>query len=125
MILFWQNLENHTAVLLKNLNWQSERNHFVRPGQHLGVEKFQSRDHRIVYCFIKALKKILSVDVSMYMVKKMMLTEQNHLNGHNHYIAFFNIMSEPELKEKFVTKINYDLWKEVEMKVYIPLKKQQ
>jgi hypothetical protein len=86
MILFWQNLENHTAVLLKNLNWQSERNHFVRPGQHLGVEKFQSKNHRRVYCLIKSLKKILSVDFSMYMVKKMMLVKQNEMPEHNDYI---------------------------------------
>jgi hypothetical protein len=124
MIFFWQHLENHTLVLLKNLNWQSERNHFVRPGQHLGVEKFQSKYHRIVYCFIKALKKILSVDVSMYMVKKMMLTKRNNLNV-NIYIAVFDIMSQTELKEKFVTKINYDLWKEDKIEKYIPLKKQQ
>jgi hypothetical protein len=124
MIFFWQHLENHTLVLLKNLNWQSERNHFVRPGQHLGVEKFQSSVHRTVYCFIKALKKILSVDVSMYMVKKMMLMEQNDMSGHNFSLAFFEIMNQPELKERFKTKINYDLWKEDKFKQYIPLKKQ-
>jgi hypothetical protein len=35
------------------------------------------------------------------------------------YNALFEIMSLPELKEKFETKINYDLWKEEYCKVLI------
>jgi hypothetical protein len=37
------------------------------------VDKFQSKRHFEAYCTVKAVEKILQVDVSVYMVKKMLL----------------------------------------------------
>jgi hypothetical protein len=48
------------SVLLKQLSAQQ---YFVRPGQHLGTDKFSSKSHHQVYCWIKALKTILDVDL--------------------------------------------------------------
>ena len=51
-----------------------EANYVVRAGQLLGVHKFQSERLREAYCYVKALKKVLSVDgVSMFMVKKLLM----------------------------------------------------
>jgi hypothetical protein len=59
---------------------------------------------------IKALKKILSVDVSMYMVKKTMLLWPIETSSYDSYDLLFTIMSQVDLKEKFESKIDYDRW---------------
>jgi hypothetical protein len=72
---------------------------------------------------IKALKKILSVDVSMYMVKKTMLLWPIETSSYDSYDLLFTIMSQVDLKEKFESKIDYDRWTGYKVKAGIPLKK--
>jgi hypothetical protein len=107
------------SVLLKQLSGQQ---YFVRPGQYLGTEKFSSDDHRKVYCWIKALKTILKVDMSSYMVKKMLLCSPEAKPG-SVYDFLFSTMCQPELKERFESKIDYGQWEKKEDKLVIPLMK--
>jgi hypothetical protein len=112
-----------SSVLLKNLNCQPDKNYFIRPGQHLGTDKFKSRGQRQIYCWIKALKKILSVDVSMYMVKKILLERPHEIRSDCPYNDLYYKMSQAELKEKFDSKIDYTKWESLRIKAVVPLKK--
>jgi hypothetical protein len=107
-----------SSVLLKHLNCQPDMNYFIRPGQHLGVEKFQTKDHHSVYCWIKTVKKILAVDLSLYMLKKMLLRPTVCNLGRHEYF-FYTIMAEAQIKQKFESKIDYDRWARREDNDYI------
>jgi hypothetical protein len=96
-------------------------NYFIRPGQHLGVEKFQSKDHHTVYCWIKTVKKILAVDLSLYMLKKMLLMP-SEIAFDCSVDFFFVFMCQPNLKDKFEAKIDHNRWSKHEFKLDIPLK---
>jgi hypothetical protein len=95
-----------TSVLLKNLNCQGVN--FVRPGQHLGVIKFKSEQHRRAYCYIKAIKKILSIDLSMYMVKKLLLASAVYEHDGKAFESFFEkILRLPKIKQALESKVDY------------------
>jgi hypothetical protein len=110
-----------SSVLLKNLNCEIDRNYFIRPGQHLGVGKFRSMFHYSVYCWIKTIKKILIVDLSLYMLKKTLL-RPTELSFGNSEEFLFVIMAQAQVKEKFETKIDYDRWSIQKGRNTIPLK---
>jgi hypothetical protein len=110
------------SVLLKQLNFCSDNNYFVRPGQHLSANKFNSVNHYFVYCCIKVLKAILEVDISQYLVKKMLL-RPSEFSGGVRYSLLYATMCQGELRERFEEKIDYDQWKKEEFKSNIPLKK--
>jgi hypothetical protein len=107
------------SVLLKQLSGQQ---YFVRPGQYLGTEKFRSTTHYKVYCRIKALKSILKVDLSSYMVKKILLRPAEITTGNPHTFLH-STMCQPELKEQFQSKIDFPKWERERYKWNIPLKK--
>jgi hypothetical protein len=107
------------SVLLKQLSGEQ---YFVRPGQNLGKEKFSSDPHHNVYCRIKALKSILKVDLSSYMVKKILLRPAEFMQGSiNDFL--YSTMCQPELKEKFCKKIDYKKWGKEQYKKNITLLK--
>jgi hypothetical protein len=110
------------SVLLKNLNCSVEKNYFVRPGQHLNATKFLSNDHRWVYQRIKALKSVLKIDLNTYFLKKLLLRPVM-FNTNNSYEFLFDVMCQPELREKFERIIDYDNWITEEDKSNLPLKK--
>jgi hypothetical protein len=110
------------SVLLKNLNCSEETNYFVRPGQHLSESKFTSDVHKAIYTKIKALKTILKVDVNNYFVKKLLLRKVEYGDSVIvDYIFFFEVMQQPELREMFKSRIDYEVWIEDLDKTYIPL----
>jgi hypothetical protein len=111
-----------SSVLLKQLNCETDKNYFVRPGQHLGVKKFSSESHHELYCYIKVLKKVLHVDLSQYMVKKLLLRPSEFSRGQA-FNFLYSTMCETELREKFESKIDYPQWEREEFKWYVPLKK--
>ena len=114
------------AVLLKHLSCFSEKNYYVRPGQNLGPVKFQTRNLKRAYCYIKALKKIRKVsDLDMYLVKKDFKKEVFlALDRETTYFDdfFFKVLSQPVLKSKFESVINYPQWGRRHNKYEIPLR---
>jgi hypothetical protein len=110
-----------TNCLLKQLNSGSDC-YYVRPGQHLGVNKFSTEAHHKVYCKIKALKTILKVDLSQYMVKKILLRPSECIYDDPN-IFMYSTMSQSEIKEQFQSQIDYDQWDKAEFKSMVPLKK--
>jgi hypothetical protein len=106
------------SVLLKNINYLVGQNYFIRPGQHLGETKFRDCNYMQVYHHIKALKTVLKVNINNYMLKKLLLKP---INFRGEYFLF-DVMNQPEVKEKFQFKIDYTKW-EGHMDRNIPLLK--
>jgi hypothetical protein len=67
------------------------------------------------------LKTILKVDLSQYMVKKILL-RTSECNVDDLYGFLYSTMSQSEIKEQFQSKIDYDQWDKDKHKHYVPLK---
>jgi hypothetical protein len=102
------------SVILKNINCSLDQNYFVRPGQYLGREKFKSEEHKKIYLRIKALKTILDIELDNYMLKKLLLKPielRTDILPSDFISDFFHdVMCQPELREKFESRIAYEFW---------------
>ena len=101
------------GVILKTLNCRLERSYYIKPGQLMPDPTFFSKKMTSVYSSIKALKKLLNVEVSIYGVKKLM-RQRNYerfasLSAHD---LLLQILSQPEIKAKFEGKIDFERWNE-------------
>jgi hypothetical protein len=93
-------------------------------GQHLGDTKFTSDLHKSAYTKIKALKTILKIDLNTYFLRKLLLRKVEYGDTSLRSNFLYKVMSLPELKEKFESRIDYDQW-DFEDSHYIPLKKKR
>ena len=120
-------LRNLTSVVLKAMNCHKERNYFVKPGQILGGKKIQHKGMRKAYCYLKALKKILDIDVSSFWMKKMLMSRPfSHIaegwgEGLPEYILF-DVLQSPEFKSLFSDAIDFEEWELKEDTWVIPRK---
>ena len=109
-------------VLLKVINC-SKDSYFIRPSQLLAQKKFQSPMSKKAYCYIKALKKVLSLDISQYMVKKSLMKPVfEEMQQDNFYRFFFAVLSSAEIRPLFEERINFSAWGRLHHKSYISLK---
>jgi predicted transcriptional regulator len=91
-------------------------------GQHLGTSKFTSDAHKEAYIKIKALKTILNIDLNNYFLKKLLLRPVDFNTKAVSYQFLYEVMHQPELKEKFESRVNYEEWAR---SINIPLKKKK
>lgn len=101
--------EEVKCLVLKDMNFKSDRNHFVRPAQPYTEEKFKSRRIKAMYCYIKFLKKTLDLDLSMFWVKKELSKEQYHAivdSCDSDDRALVKALSHPELRSRVDSKID-------------------
>ena len=115
-------LKNLTQVTLKVVNCYKDKNYFVKPGQILGGKKFQNKGMRKVYCYLKALKKILAIDVSSFWIKKMLMSRHfsEIANGWGEDLPeyiLYDVLNSTEFKHHFSEAIEFatyelqeDMW---------------
>ena len=120
-------LKNLTQVTLKVINCHMDRNYFVKPGQILGGKKFKNKGLRKVYCYLKALKKMLGIDVSSFWIKKMLMTRpfiqiaEGWGEGLPEYILY-DVLNSTEFKNHFSEAIDFGKWELQEDMWTIPRK---
>ena len=122
--------ENMSFVTLKFLTAKSDKNFFVCPAQVIG-KKFRSDGLKKMYCCIKALVKVLDLkDVKAFVIKKQMmkdvflnLDEQTERSWGDLDEAklLFKVLSQPELRSKFESTINFQTWESDPFNMEIPL----
>ena len=93
----------------------SSPGYYIRPAQPVGADKRFLADHyeRISYYYIKALKTILELDVNSYLLKKVLMKPSFRMvkfGTHRDGRSFFKMLSQPELKRKFESRIDYNQW---------------
>ena len=120
------------SVLLKTMNSNHDQYYYIRPGQLLGQAKFPRLRHKYVYIKIKSIKKLLNLDLNMFMVKKLLWTPKMQFMCYNTVmeIEFVRKLLEcPELKAKAAERIDFKEWEKRQDKYFlncvIPLKQKQ
>ena len=89
--------------------------YYIRPAQPLGADKrFLLDDYaRLSYYYIKALKTILNVGLNSYLLKKLLMKpafQTIKIGTHRDARSFFKMLSQPELKRKFGSRIDFVQW---------------
>ena len=125
-----QSMRNLTSVALKAMNCHKDRNYYVKPGQILGGKKIQHKGMQKAYCYLKAMKKILGIDVSSFWMKKMLMSRPfGHIaEGWGEglpELILLDVLQSPEFKSRFAGVIDFDKWELKEEFWVIPLKSTQ
>ena len=104
--------------------------YYVRPAQPHGADKkFQSDEWMCrLYNYIKALKKILNVDLNTYLLKKLFMWPVFHtakFGAIKDGRVLYKVLSLPELKRKFEDAIDFERWADSSQlyQQFIPLKR--
>ena len=117
--------DGYTAFKL--LHAQSDRDQFIlRPGQTLAMSSLQEKRLKETYCFLKALKVVMTLRLSSYSLKKVLLLEdfmrhsklaQDEVDllytaiNHLHFKSFFE--DEFEAHDRHGKwKIDWDAWQD-------------
>ena len=112
--------EKISSVILKTLNCRRENNYYIKPGQLMPDPTIVNAKMTTVYSVIKALKKLLSVKVSNYGIKKIIRQKYYEkfavMDTHD---VLFQILSQPEIKAKFEDRIDYDKWGEDDESIFL------
>ena len=113
-------------VLLKLINCYPTNNYFIRPSQLMTQHKFHSPLAKKAYCYMKALKKVLGLNFSQYLLKKQLLKPVlrtiEEIHPDNFILYFQAVLSSHELKSLFEERINFSAWGDIHHKSYIPLR---
>ncbi len=106
-----------SSVTIKLLNYRPQRNHIIRPSQPMRVhEEFRRHGGRLhqVYVHLKALRSILDVRVTPYVIKKVVLCDEvkESVVGSDVRLdeALLRVLSHPELRARFMGAIRYGDW---------------
>ena len=71
------NLPKDGYTAMKLLQADSDNDLFIlRPGQTLAMHNLQEPKLKKTYCYLKALKSLMGVDLSSYQLKKVLLLEE-------------------------------------------------
>ena len=97
-------------VVLKTMNFTEGRNHHVRPAQPPTDEKkFTSERMKLIYCYVKFLRKVLRLDISSYWAKRELLKDKYNSilesSGTND-VALVRVLSQPEFASQVSGKID-------------------
>ena len=105
---------------VKLLSWGPGRNYHLRPGQVVKVAQFADTPTKKAYLVLKALIKMLDIDISSYLLKKALLGSSTYrVNTMPLKFIVSNTMSTPELQSEFS---KYVLEDQIDPKCnYIPL----
>ena len=102
------------SVTLKLLNNDQYRYYCVRIGQLLGQEKFRGSRHKHIYYGIKVLKKLLGLNLSMFMIKKLLWKPSvqfvHYTTVHTNEFLLM-ILLHPEMRRECDKWIKLDEWK--------------
>ena len=105
--------KHEVAVKFVN-NSKFEPNHVIRPGQSLDAGCFSREDFlREVYTCLKALKRLVRVDLSSYLVKKIVLSEAafvRSVSRANLSYSLCKIVSETSLADHFRHHLDLVEW---------------
>ena len=122
------------SVGLKTMTFLEGRNYHIKPSQEFTETKFTSERMKVIYSYIKFLKKSHNVDISSYWVKKELLkpeyqsildscikginlifrpsnaddSDNTNFQIDRDDVALLNILSQPEFKVKFGDKIDFE-----------------
>ena len=105
---------NALNVAIKLINYGNEHNYIIQPAQHLDVTDFDDKwDLKQCYCMIKALKFYLDIDVSSYLIKKILLSKE--FKGKKERVTsiekvVYEAFCHPELKKEFSKFIDFEKW---------------
>ena len=118
------NKRNIRQICIKILNYGNVDNCIIRPAQEMTVQDFQSNEIlQQAYLHIKALNTVLGVGAKSYMVKKVLLLQDNKnlavrgsvMSAEQKRILWQNlvfvVLNHKDLKKYFAKKIDYDRWK--------------
>ena len=88
----------------------SSRSYYVRPGQLLGVQKFQNMRFLQVYRYIKCLKRVYNLEnLNLYMTKKILLKPSFLMDLYGTVLLqdfLLKIVSHPALRHHFEKSLN-------------------
>ena len=132
-------LPKHGFTALKLLHAESDEDLFIlRPGQTLAMQNLQEPKMKEAYCYLKALKNIMGLDISSYGLKKVLLLEDfSHLAeaaknaSHLLYLALTHPHLHSIFRREFAVKrngismrveINFDDWERSPTGQKIPLR---
>ena len=117
--------DGYTAMKL--LQADSDHDLFIlRPGQSLAMQNLQQPKLKRTYCYLKALKSLMGVDLSSYQLKKVLLLEEfSQLAGtavdathllylaltHHHLHSAFHKQAFNTKTMKIPREIDFDAWK--------------
>ena len=93
------------SVGLKTMNLMAGRNHHIRPTEAYDREKFRSDRMRLIYSYIKFLKKVLNLELSSFWTKKELLKDQyvSILDScDSDDSALVQILSQPEFRARLL-----------------------
>ena len=94
---------------LKLLHARNNKHMFIlRPRQSLAMTNLQDPKLKRTYCFLKALKSLMNVDLSSFSIKRVLLLEdftQQAQTAHDSIHLLFLAISYPHLKPYFIGKI--------------------
>ena len=103
-----------TSVATKQINCHMEKSFYVKPGQILGGKKIEHKGMRKAYCYLKALKKILCLDISSFWIKKQLMSRPFRRMadewGDLPDCILFDIMHSEQFKSLFEEVIDFDRW---------------
>ena len=92
-------------ISMKVLHAQSDEDIFIlRPGQTLAMKNLQEPKLKKTYCYLKALKSIMKVDLTSYSLKKVLLLEdfaQKTLTARNAVELLHAALNHPHLRPYF------------------------
>jgi hypothetical protein len=118
-----QDADMMSIVLLKKLDYYTQGNYIVRPGQHYPNRKCMSTICKQALCFMRVLKKVLKIDISNYLAKKLLLRPVDCPTGYGFDEYFYQLMCLPEFKMDFASSIDYEKGKRKQDKFYISIRK--
>ena len=103
----------HLYVGMKAINFRQEENNFViRPAQQLAIAStFDSEPFlKDVYCRLKYLKATLKVDISSYLIKKILLTDKmKEICAKNAWFeSVWFVLQHPDIKAHFKHIVAYE-----------------
>ncbi len=109
--------EDIMLVSLKLLNYGDDNNYIIRPSQDIKTgTSFDKYPHlRETYVHVKALARLLKVEISSYFLKKLVLQDnlRDKLSDANVPLCerLFIISSHPELKKLFKSVVDLKYWR--------------
>ena len=92
-------------ISMKLLHARSDQDCFIlRPGQTLAMKNLRNPKLKMTYCFLKALKSLMEVDLSSYSIKKVLLLEEfgeRTKEAKDAFELLFIALSHPHLMPSF------------------------